>query len=74
MDVLACSDLRANFKGVLDRVVANRTPVVVTRRGGEAVVIVALADWSAMEETLHLVSSPANAKRLAGAVRQLDAG
>lgn len=74
MDVLNYSDTRANLKEVMDRVVADRTPVVVTRKRGEAVVMVSLADWTAMEETLHLLSSPTNAKRLKDAVRQLDAG
>jgi antitoxin YefM len=36
--------------------------------------MVSLADWNAMEETSHLLSSPKNAKRLADAIRQLDAG
>jgi len=74
MDVLNYSDTRANLKEVMDRVVADRTPVVVTRKRGEAVVMVSLADWTAMEETLHLLSSPTNAQRLKDAVRQLDAG
>lgn len=74
MDVLTYSDTRANLKAVMDRVVEDRAPVVVTRKRGEAVVMVSLADWNAMEETLHLTSSPANAQRLAAAIRQLDAG
>jgi antitoxin YefM len=47
---------------------------MVTRKRGEAVVMVSLADWSAMEETLHLMSSPANAQRLGAAIGQLKAG
>lgn len=74
MDVLTYSDTRAKLKEVMERVVQDRAPVVVTRKRGEAVVMVSLADWNAMEETLHLVSSPANAQRLAEAIRQLDAG
>ena len=58
----------------MDRVVEDRTPVVVTRRRGEAVVMVSLAEWNAMEETLHLMSNPANAQRLAAAIHELDAG
>lgn len=73
MDVLTYSDTRARLKEVMDRVVQDRTPVVVARKRGESVVMVSLADWSAMEETLHLVSSPANAQRLAAAIGQLDA-
>ena len=74
MDVLSYSDTRARLKEVMDRVVADREPVLVTRKRGEAVVMVSLADWNAMEETLHLTSSPANASRLAAAIEQLDAG
>lgn len=74
MNVLTYSDTRAHLKEVMDRVVEDRAPVVVTRKRGEAVVILSLADWSAMEETLHLMSSPANAQRLAAAVGQLEAG
>jgi antitoxin YefM len=74
MDVLSYSDTRARLKEVMDRVVADREPVLVTRKRGEAVVMVSLADWNAMEETLHLTSTPANASRLAAAIEQLDAG
>lgn len=74
MDVLSFSEARANFKAVMDHVVDDRAPVIVTRQKAEAVVMVSLSDWNAMAETLHLVSTPANADRLRDAVRQLDAG
>jgi antitoxin YefM len=74
MDVLTYSDARANLKAVMDRVVADRTQVVVTRQKAEAVVIVSLSDWNAMAETMHLLSSPKNARRLRESVRQLEAG
>ncbi len=73
MDVLSYSDTRARLKEVMDGVVENRAPVVVTRKRGEAVVMVSLADWNGMEETLRLMSNPANAVRLADAIRQLEA-
>jgi antitoxin YefM len=74
MDVLSYSDTRARLKEVMDRVVEDRAPVVVTRKRGEAVVMVSLADWNAMEETTRLLSSPANAARLREAIRELEAG
>lgn len=74
MDVITYSDTRANLKAVMERVVADRSPVVVTRQKAEAVVMVSLADWNAMEETLHLLSSPLNAERLRAAISQLEAG
>jgi antitoxin YefM len=74
MNVLTYSDTRANLKDVMDRVVEDRAPVVITRQKAEAVVMVSLADWNAMEETLHLLSSATNAERLRAAVSELDAG
>jgi len=74
MDVITYSDTRANLKAIMDRVVTDRVPMVVTRQKAEAVVMVSLADWSAMEETLHLLSSPANAKRLRASIKELEAG
>ena len=74
MDVLTYSDTRANLADVMDIVVRDKTPVVVTRQKHEAVVIVSLADWNAMEETLHLLSSPGNTQRLRDAVSALEAG
>jgi antitoxin YefM len=74
MDVLSYSETRARLKEVMDRVVEDRSPVVITRQKAEAVVMVSLAGWNAMEETLHLLSSPTNAQRLREAIRQLDEG
>lgn len=74
MDVISYSDTRARLKEVMDRVVADHAPVVVTRQKAESVVMVSLSDWNAMEETLHLLSTGANQTRLLDAVRQLDSG
>ena len=74
MNVLSFTDTRARLKAVMDRVVAARSPEVITRQKAEAVVMVSLSDWNAMEETMHLLSTPTNAARLGEAVRQLDAG
>ncbi|WP_313806792.1 type II toxin-antitoxin system prevent-host-death family antitoxin [Sphingobium sp.] len=73
MDVVTYSDARANLKGVMDRVIEDRIQVVVTRQKAEAVVMVSLSDWNAMEETLHLLSTPANASRLRASIGQLEA-
>ena len=74
MDVTTYSDARANLKGLMDQVVKDRTHVVITRQKAGSVVMVSLDDWNAMEETLHLLSTPTNATRLRDAVHQLDAG
>jgi antitoxin YefM len=74
MNVLSYSDTRARLKEVMDRVVEDHDPVVITRRSGEAVVMVSLSDWQSMEETTYLLASPKNAERLREGIAELDAG
>jgi antitoxin YefM len=74
MDTLSFSDTRANLKAVMDRVVADRIPVAVTRQRGEGVVMISQSEWDSIEETLYLLQSPANAKRLLTSIAELDAG
>ena len=74
MDTLTYSDARARLKAVMDRVARDSAPVVITRAKGEAVVMVSLSDWHAIEETMHLLSTPANAERLLASIAEFDAG
>ena len=73
MDVMTFTEARANLKGVMERVVSDRTQVVVTRQKSEEVVMMSLADWNAIEETMHLLSTRSNAARLRGSIEQLEA-
>lgn len=72
MDVISYSDTRAHLKEVMDRVVADRAPVVVSRQKAESVVMISLSDWNAIEESMHLLSTEANRTRLLSAIAQLD--
>jgi antitoxin YefM len=75
MYILSFSDARANLKSAMDRVVADKAPLAITRSGGkEGVVMVSQSDWESIEETLYLLRSPANAKRLLESIAELDAG
>ncbi|MGC6328121.1 MULTISPECIES: type II toxin-antitoxin system Phd/YefM family antitoxin [Rhizorhabdus] len=74
MDVISYSDTRAHLKEVMDRVVADRAPIVVSRQKAESVVMVSLSDWNAIEESMHLLSTEANRGRLLAAIQQLDSG
>jgi antitoxin YefM len=40
MESLSFSDARANLKAVMDRVVADKAPIAITRYRGEGVVLV----------------------------------
>lgn len=74
MQTVSVSETRANLKAVLDRVVADKTPIQIVRPKGEGVVMISQSEWEGMQETLHLLASPANAQHLLEGIRQLDAG
>ena len=74
METLSISDTRANLKVVVDRVVADKVPIGISRRNGEGVVMISASEWASIEETLYLLQSPANARELLNAIAELDAG
>lgn len=74
MHILTFTDTRARLKDVMDQVVADKAPVVISRQKAEAVVMVSLSEWNAIEETMHVLSGPANALRIRKAIEDLDAG
>jgi antitoxin YefM len=74
MQTVSYTEARDNLKKVMDKAVADRAPLLITRQRGENVVMISADEWAGMEETLHLMSSPANAKRLLESIAELDAG
>lgn len=66
--------LRENLASYLDRVVDDREVIVVKRRGARDVAIIAADELTGLDETAHLMRSPANAKRLLESLRELDRG
>ena len=62
------SEARRNLKTVFDRACRDREPVLITRRRGGNVVVLAEEEFRALEETASLLRSPANAQRLLEAV------
>ncbi|HEY5512797.1 MAG TPA: type II toxin-antitoxin system Phd/YefM family antitoxin [Geomonas sp.] len=55
---------RANFAGLCDEVTKNREIVVIDRRSGESVAMIAADELESLVETAHLMRSPKNAQRL----------
>ncbi len=58
----------------MDRAVNDHTPIAITRQRGKPVVMIDLDDWNAIQETMYLLSSPNNAKRLMESIAEADAG
>lgn len=74
MIVTNYTDARAGLKTLMDRVVDDCDHAIITRQGGEPVVMTSLAEWQAMDETNYLLSSQANARELRESIAQFKAG
>ncbi len=65
---LTYTNARASLASLLDRVTHNREIVVIQRRGGEDVAMIAAEELASLTETAHLLRSPRNAERLLNAL------
>ena len=65
---------RENLATTINKVCEDHAPVVITRNRDQAVVMLSLAEYEALQETAYLLRSPANAKRLLGAMDALRRG
>ncbi|MGI8682218.1 MAG: type II toxin-antitoxin system Phd/YefM family antitoxin, partial [Mycobacteriales bacterium] len=67
------SEARKNLFPLIEQVNDDRMPVEITSKRGDAVLI-SRADYDALEETAHLLRSPANARRLLESLAQAQRG
>lgn len=70
---VTASEARKNLFPLIEQVNNDRTPVEITSRRGDAVLL-SRADYDALEETAHLLRVPANARRLIESLQQALAG
>jgi antitoxin YefM len=68
------TELRANMAKHFDKVEADRVELVITRQNHEPLVVMPLAELEGLRETLHLLSSPANAEHILASIAEADAG
>jgi prevent-host-death family protein len=57
MNALSASEARANLYRLMDETASSHMPVLISGKRNNAVLIAA-DDWSAIQETLHLLSVP----------------
>ena len=74
MEVLNYTEFRKNLAKSLDMVNDDAETVVVSRSKGKNVVVMGLTEYNSLMETLHLLSTPANRKRLEESIGQLRSG
>ena len=68
------TEFRTGLKKFLDNVENNHETLVIKRRSGKGAVMISLDEYNSIMETVHLLSSKANADRLYESIRQMKKG
>jgi antitoxin YefM len=74
MRIINFSDARNSLRAVIDQVVEDADVTVISRRDAPDAVVMSFDYYSSLMETVHLLSSPANAAHLAKSIAQARAG
>ena len=68
------TELRNNLSDLMDEVCDSRAPLLVTRQNARSVVMVSEDEYEGLMETVHLLRSPANTRRLLEAIAEANSG
>lgn len=73
-EITSPTEARNNFFGLLEQVVQNHQVFIIHRREGENVAMISESDLRSLVETVYLLRSPANARRLLDAIEESQSG
>jgi len=68
------TEFRTELKKYLDNVENNHETLVIKRKSGKGAVMISLEEYNSIMETVHLLSSKANADRLYESIQQIKEG
>ena len=74
MKAISYTAARENLTSTINEVCEDRSPVIITRKREQAVVMMSLEDYESLEETSYLLRVPANAQRLQESIEGLEKG
>ncbi len=74
MKLMNYTDARNGLAEAMRHTVEDRDPITITRNGLGAVVMMAEEEYRSIQETLHLLSTPANAERIRRGLAEYEEG
>ena len=74
MKTITIHQAESNLRETIERILADIEPTIVTTESGESIVMLSLAEFNAWQETLYLLSTPANAAHLRQSIAEDQGG
>jgi len=74
MDAITTHQAIQNLDGLIEKVIADVEPTILCNDQGRKAVLMSLDEFNAWQETLYLLSSPANAEHLQRSIQEAADG
>ncbi|NOR14020.1 MAG: type II toxin-antitoxin system prevent-host-death family antitoxin [Candidatus Aminicenantes bacterium] len=68
------TEARERLSDIIEKVCEDHDPLIITKRRDKAVVMMSLEDYESLKETVYLLRSPRNTRRLLESIKELEEG
>jgi len=68
------NEAKANLEDLIEQVIAGIEPAIIRTDSGQQVMLLPLDEFNAWQETIYLLSNPANAEHLRQSIAEAEAG
>ncbi|MCI0697069.1 type II toxin-antitoxin system prevent-host-death family antitoxin [candidate division KSB1 bacterium] len=74
MNAITLNDAKQNLDHLIAQVIADAEPAIICSDRGEKAVLLSLSEFNSWQETLYLLSNPANAEHLRKSIAEAQMG
>lgn len=74
MEAIPSNQAKQQLDALIDRVILNAEPTILCNDRGKQAVLMSLDEFNSWQETLYLLSDPANAEHLLKSIEQAKSG
>jgi antitoxin YefM len=70
MDAITINQAKQNIEGLIEQVIADAEPTIICNDNGQKAVILSLDEYNSWQETMYLLSNPANVEHLRKSIQE----
>jgi antitoxin YefM len=74
MNAVTITEAKANLEQIIEQVIADVEPTIISTDTGQQIVLLPLEEFNAWKETLYLLSNPFNAEHLRRSIMEAKTG